>query len=932
MKINKNLVSKTYGSHRRGVVVDRLDKKVKTLLSTFFAQHQNMGSSEGERKRAGLINDFSFFEGFFNEDFYREAYSDISLEDPRSHFILHGQFEDRWPNPLFETDYYVEAHLKFCQNCSDNDQSGPLHFLECEVFTCPSPLLDLQPGPDPDGIRRGEYLAIVYGVLNGDNFATSAFDPIFVGKQLEVNFSSHDYFSLSMFPSTVSAYAFLSASSTLFGINGDANFLLNEKHINHPLQSATFPRSILSWFVLSEEIIERLDQKIPLSDDFDILAIAKVLNEDLDFKSITKSAKDSKTLLRTQNSASIPKVSILIICLDNAKMVVASLAVLFANSNFGPDDYEILILDNASLASDSEFLKENAPFARIVRYEERVSFGEANNVLAELASSDFLLFLNSDAFVTSSGVSHLMSELENDKGAVAVAPTLYFPNGLLQESGGAWFNDGSVVQFGKGMLSSPTIDISLLRPYRSAACLMVRREAFERVGGFSYVFEPVYFEDTFLCAELALIGKIRTIPEVRVVHLEGYTTNKTEHRANRELAISLNRQKFVERVKDLNLISPAIPPTRTNSTRSVRPTALLVSPFGLMVGGGEQYLLTLAAHLSDTHDIILSYASVPSKYRLQRVLFDLGIPQFEASLIDTSEALWLRPEILVSMGNSLLPNFPPIGQQSVYHCQFPFPDGDSGNRLRASWAEQYQAVVVNSLFTAINAESSNKHWLNKVQVISPPVNAKLFSSNMVRTEQSGSAKFRIVSVGRFFENDHCKNQVEMVRAFSELAREHPAIELTLFGGVAVDSGSISYLRKVNELVGSKRVSVRPNASRKSVLTELQSSDLYWHAAGLGVSDDEPWKMEHFGIAPIEACQLGVFPLAHDSGGLGQNLKSLSEFCVYQEIDELVLKTKSLIASRELPVSKSGVVEFGERFSVENFNENWNVLLGLQVER
>ena len=180
MKINKTLVSKTYRSNRHGVLVRSLDKRLETLINSFTAQHQNPSSPKVEEARVGLDNDFSFFEGFFNEDFYRVAYPDVSLEDLRSHFILHGQHEDRWPNPLFETDYYMATHSGACQSCAENDQSGPLHFLECEFFTCPSPLLDLESGPDQDGNRRGKYLAIVYGVLNGDDFAVSVFDPNYV--------------------------------------------------------------------------------------------------------------------------------------------------------------------------------------------------------------------------------------------------------------------------------------------------------------------------------------------------------------------------------------------------------------------------------------------------------------------------------------------------------------------------------------------------------------------------------------------------------------------------------------------------------------------------------------------------------------------------------------------------------------------------------
>ena len=90
-------------------------------------------------------------------------------------------------------------------------------------------------------------------------------------------------------------------------------------------------------------------------------------------------------------------------------------------------------------------------------------------------------------------------------------------------------------------------------------------------------------------------------------------------------------------------------------------------------------------------------------------------------------------------------------------------------------------------------------------------------------------------------------------------------------------------------------------------------------------------MEHFGISPIEACQLGVFPLVHDSGGVGPNLRTLSKSCVYQDIDELVFKTRALITRREFPLAEDDIVSFGNGFSVENFNEHWDALLGSQID-
>jgi glycosyltransferase involved in cell wall biosynthesis len=85
-------------------------------------------------------------------------------------------------------------------------------------------------------------------------------------------------------------------------------------------------------------------------------------------------------------------------------------------------------------------------------------------------------------------------------------------------------------------------------------------------------------------------------------------------------------------------------------------------------------------------------------------------------------------------------------------------------------------------------------------------------------------------------------------------------------------------------------------------------------------------MEHFGIAPVEACQMGVLPLVPDNGGVGPNLRQLSDICVYRDIEELVAKTSAIIDGTFAPLSEEKIREFGHRFSVARFNGEWDQIL------
>ena len=58
----------------------------------------------------------------------------------------------------------------------------------------------------------------------------------------------------------------------------------------------------------------------------------------------------------------------------------------------------------------------------------------------------------------------------------------------------------------------------------AAAALLVRRDVFEKVGGFDPVFAPAWFEDVDLCAKILESGyRIRFVPAARASHVGGTT-------------------------------------------------------------------------------------------------------------------------------------------------------------------------------------------------------------------------------------------------------------------------------------------------------------------------------------------------------------------------------------------------------------------------
>ena len=157
--------------------------------------------------------------------------------------------------------------------------------------------------------------------------------------------------------------------------------------------------------------------------------------------------------------------------------------------------YELIVVDNASIDGTRAFL-ESLTGITLVANDRNYGFGVSNNLGAARAVGRYLLFLNSDVIVHDDWLQPLLARLDDDAGIAAVAPRLLNTDGSLQLAGALLSRSGATLQYGSG--DDPyRAEYSFAREvdYAAAACLLVRRSAFDAVGGFDPVFGRIYFED-----------------------------------------------------------------------------------------------------------------------------------------------------------------------------------------------------------------------------------------------------------------------------------------------------------------------------------------------------------------------------------------------------------------------------------------------------
>ncbi len=210
----------------------------------------------------------------------------------------------------------------------------------------------------------------------------------------------------------------------------------------------------------------------------------------------------------------------------------------------------IIVVDNASADGSADMVANEFPEVLLVRNSENVGFAKANNQGIGLAKGKYILLLNSDTIVRPGAIRIMSGYLDSDPGAGGAACKLLNGDGTIQASVGnrpgpmlllfRLLGASRVISGDRtrrwlartfGVLLGGTVR-SYLTPYKagrtpvevqsiSAACLMLRRESVEQIGGLDEHFF-MYLEDMDYCIRLRHAGwKLYYLPEGEIVHLAG---------------------------------------------------------------------------------------------------------------------------------------------------------------------------------------------------------------------------------------------------------------------------------------------------------------------------------------------------------------------------------------------------------------------------
>jgi len=241
----------------------------------------------------------------------------------------------------------------------------------------------------------------------------------------------------------------------------------------------------------------------------------------------------------------LPGVSVVIVNYHTPRAIDTALEVLCAGGDGGPE-LDVVVVDQEpshdELAHHDRWRSRWG--CRVVSSSTNLGFAGGCNLGSEHARHEWLLFLNSDAWMTRTHVGRLL-QAALEGGALAAGP-LSNRAGDVQTMY-AWDATKRFRTPHEYLRYEHTVDDPPFAYHRlSGVCLLVRADAFAEQGRFERSYGLGYFEDDELTVGLARSGTLLVVPAAFVYHLDGLSWRSTG-RHERNLAMYVNRLRYLYR-------------------------------------------------------------------------------------------------------------------------------------------------------------------------------------------------------------------------------------------------------------------------------------------------------------------------------------------------------------------------------------------------
>lgn len=229
-----------------------------------------------------------------------------------------------------------------------------------------------------------------------------------------------------------------------------------------------------------------------------------------------------------------PELTVIIVSYNTKDLTLKAIETLYENTHVAR--FETVVLDNASSDGSADAIEAAFPQVKLIRSEDNLGFAKANNVVAQAATTEWLLLLNPDTETHAGAIDNLLAFSKAHPQAGITGGRTVFP-------------DGSLNAFSCGMLLTPwslfaiTVGLKGLFPHNPlinpegmggwqrdtvrevdfiVGCfLMIPRKLWDELGGFDLKYF-MYGEEVDMCMRAQKLGyQPMMTPEATIMHLVG---------------------------------------------------------------------------------------------------------------------------------------------------------------------------------------------------------------------------------------------------------------------------------------------------------------------------------------------------------------------------------------------------------------------------
>ena len=206
--------------------------------------------------------------------------------------------------------------------------------------------------------------------------------------------------------------------------------------------------------------------------------------------------------------------------------------------------YEAVVVDNGSGERDVRWLEANwrRLSAKIV-VRRGLSFAAANNLGVRESTGEYVCILNNDTIILNGFLRALLEAVEKDITVGIAGAQILSGRGTIQFSGGI-VEDLETGKCNHMYDYLPVEGEPRECDYVTGACMFMRRDLWDGVGGFDERFDPIFYEDVDLSLRVRKLGyRCVVVPNALLTHKVSRTLDRDPERKKK--AIEVNRQRFI---------------------------------------------------------------------------------------------------------------------------------------------------------------------------------------------------------------------------------------------------------------------------------------------------------------------------------------------------------------------------------------------------